>query len=247
MEIMVSGPLRTITVLFFLVAVSFKPATSSAAVITFSDRTVFNSLGDIAFNSNFNDFGPGVNLISFVTTPNWPFVRGDVSYASVGGNWSFGPNSGIGGVTLNSTAETLIGDLDLRRIIGDIADAPQYNLFGFDIGAMGPGGIHELRIQTNLGAYTYIPSNLARAHQGQLEFWGFAATGAEFFTSFSINVTPDGQGRIPHPGITNVAVGQVPEPTSLVVLGIGLIGLGLHRRLKRKAPSHSQHERGPQF
>src|SRR5262245_24402893 len=110
MQMMVSAFMRTLAMLLFLVTALLQPAVSSASVISFSDRTVFNNFGVVAFNSNFNDFGSaGPHLVSYPGgAPGVPteFLRGDVSYHSVGGDWVYGPDT-----VLTETPEALIGNL----------------------------------------------------------------------------------------------------------------------------------------
>jgi hypothetical protein len=67
-------------------------------------------------------------------------------------------------------------------------------------------------------------------------------TGSFFFTVANATTGPDGDGLGPSGGIsadvfiqfTYVPTSSIPEPTSLVLIGTGLIGLGVFARRKRR-------------
>ncbi len=191
-----------------------------AGMLTLGSRSTFNSTGTIDFNSNFQDFGTGFGF------PGNPFTRGDVTYNSF-------DNLTWGSSTPYTTTETLIGNNFWTPILGSVATDPKYDMFGFDIGTYGASPI-TIKIFTDSAVYVYPSLTIANSQIGDLEFRGFIATDGEFITNFEI-IADFGPGNLP--GITNVAVGHsnvVPEPASMVIWGIGVLGMGFVTRRRSK-------------
>ena len=207
------------------------------------DRTAFNEQGTIAYNSNFNDFGTGLTFVCFGGC-----ARGDVFYLNSGEVFTFGSD------TIWTDTETLLGNVNFLSIIAQVATAPRYDMLGFDVGAYGPGTF-SMWVETNLARYDFYDLTIANSAAGELDFFGFVARNGEYITRFgmwpcvplpsiSIECTPydrEADQRRPTIGITNVAVGKVPEPASLTLLGLSIIGLCLRHRRRSSARSENRH------
>ena len=207
-----------------LVALVVANSAAQAAVVTFSDRAIFESQGTIAFNSNFSDFGTGGD------DPGTPFTRGGVTYTS-DENFVLGTDSGyVENVMVNNLYSPLTGTID-----------PIYNMFGFDLGYIEfetPNNhLIDLKLTTNLGTYTLTGLSPPDAMLG-LDFYGFIANGAgEYFTGFELSAqyANDSEAAV-GPAMTNVDVGTVtlvPEPATITLWGLFLAGAGLPAFIRR--------------
>ena len=195
---------------------------ANASVTTFTDRSLFNNQGLIAYNSNFEDYGtmpqntPGQGFLGT------PFTRGDVTYYS--------------NLTWMQVAEFKPGypnyiiDYDGTPLLGNIKQGPKYNMFGFDITQYGDTPV-SIALYTNTGQYSYSGLTIVKAEDGLSDFKGYIASPGEYFTNFRIEADKGLYGHAA--GITNVAVGNSPspEPATLVLMCIG--GLFVAFRLKK--------------
>lgn len=198
---------------------------ASAGVTSVGDRTTFNALGSIAFNSNFASFGASFGY------PDNPFTLGDVTYTSAE-NLTVGKGSGYS----IGDYQTVMSNNYWSPLTGTIASTTPYSLFGFD--AAVTSGPVSITVDTNQGSYSFAGLSLPNGSSAsQFAFKGFRTTGTgEYFTGFRI-VTLGG-GYLP--GITNVAVGvisAVPEPEAFAMMlaGLGLIGTIARRRKSKQA------------
>jgi hypothetical protein len=214
--------MRTCKMIVLLIAALLVTANTqvSAGLATFSDRTSFDAQGTIVFNSNFNDFTSGFSF------PGDPFTRGGMTYTS-------SQNLITGTGTSYAPIVNLMTDNFWSPLTGTIASAPTpYDLFGFDVGVLDRQDRITVDITTNLATYEFPLLSLANGTQS-LQFLGYeTTTPGEYFTGFSLT-TEFGSGSLP--GITDVTLGvtSVPEPTSAVLLGLGLLGSGWHLRRRR--------------
>lgn len=188
-----------------------------AGVLTFDSRAAFNAQGNIAFNSNFDDFGRGYHF------PGYGYTRGDVSYLSeenlivgAGTPYSVGASRPV-------MSNEYWSPLEARM------DGAAYTLLGFD--AAVTRGVLGVTVDTNQGSYRFDGLVLPDGSSA-FGFLGFRADGLnEYFTGFRIET--QGAGHLA--GITDVAVGTaaaVPAPPSMALLlgGLGLIAARRRRR-----------------
>lgn len=198
-----------------LVSVAFQ---AQAGVVMYTDRTGFNSLGAIAYNSNFDDFGSGFSY------PGTPWTRGDVTYTStrnliVGTGTGYAP---IRNVIVNDYWTPLTGTL-----------AGGYDMFGFDIGWLGFASVMDVLVVTNLGSYAFNDLVVPPV-SSSMTFLGYVSGSGEYITSFSISSPGLGYA----PAITDVAVGHtgagaIPEPSTVALAAGGLLALAALRRKLR--------------
>lgn len=189
-----------------------------AGVLTFDSRAAFNAQGNIAFNSNFDDFGSGYHF------PGYGYTRGGVSYLS-------DENLVVGAGTPYSVGASrpVMSNEYWSPLEARIDRATPYTLLGFD--AAVTRGLLGVTVDTNQGSYRFDGLALPDGSSA-LAFLGFRADGLnEYFTGFRIET--QGAGYLA--GITDVAVGTaavVPAPPSIALLlgGLGLIAARRQRR-----------------
>jgi hypothetical protein len=208
-----------------------------ASLTTYTNESLFQSAGTISFNSNFDDM-PGYQSFPFSYPSGFsfyqPFTRGDVTYQSTN-NLVWANGSGY------TNTRPLIGNNYWTPIDGTLNTAPQYNMFGFEIGTSTDSTI-TFHINTNLGTYTFGGQTIVRSNDhfvgntfvpGSLEFRGWVAGSGEYITGFQV-VADGGGGNLP--GLTEVQVGHsgaqsAPDSGStLGLFGVALAGMLYFRR-----------------
>jgi hypothetical protein len=214
--------LSHLTIAIALVGASI---TASAGVTTVNDRSAFNALGSISYNSNFADFGTGFGF------PGDPFTRGDVTYSS-NQNLTAGAGSGYS----IGDYQTVMTNNYWSPMTGTIASATPYSLFGFD--AAVTSDLVSITVDTNKGSYVFANLSLPNGSSAaNFAFEGFKTTqSSEYFTGFRVDTL--GHGYLP--GVTNVAVGiaaAVPEPETyaMMLVGLGMMGAVARRRKAKQA------------
>lgn len=207
------------------------PAT--AGLIYSTNQGTFVNQGIISQTTNFDDFGPGLHyeggdftrgsITLFESTPNFYFI-GAGSAAGNGVTWN--PDQDV---TLNPFGPTSYGE---------IASSPTpFTMFAFEAGYLTYSSDHSpngatITITTNLATYNF--SDTIPEAENSLTFEGFATDNpSEYFQDFSITSSTG-----TFCGVTDMELGVafVPEPGSMTLLGLALIGLVLFRRQSRLAP-----------
>jgi hypothetical protein len=207
-------------------------ATSHATLATYNDRAVFNLQGSIVYNYGFEDFTGGIYYF-----PGDPWTSHGVTYTTTE-NLILAPS-----LVYGNTSNILVYN-HWTPLMATIS--PDFNMFGFDIGLVNyinNAGPVNFQITTNLGTYNYNNLSIADTHTG-LDFFGFKAGFAEYFTGIRIDSTNDFGSA---PALDNVTLGNrsgdpgfppssgpVPEPSTFLLLSAGLIGVGFLRKRMRK-------------
>lgn len=191
---------------------------AQGSVVLYTNQAAFQGQGQITQTSNFNDFGPGFSF------PGDPFSRGGVTYNS-------GSNLIVGPATFYAPVQNMMFYNGWTPLTGTLSG--QNNMFGFDAGVASfnfSNSLVNATIFTNQGSYSFNGLSLPIASTG-LGFLGFVANGnGEYITGFSLS-TQNGPGWAA--GMTNVQLGNTPEPATIAVFGIMAAGaLGLRRRLR---------------
>ena len=230
-----------------LVGIDFRPATGQLYGVSSDSRmyvinlttgiastvgsanafTVNGSVGDV-------DFNPTVDRVRFVTTndqnlrlnPNdGTLAATDGTLAYAAGDANAGVNPTIAGAAYtNSFAGALTTTLyDIDSALGIlVTQAPPNNGLLNTVGALG------VATSSNVGFDIFFFGNQAFASLGS-DAAGYGFYGINLATGAASLVGAFGNGLL----IRDIAIAQVPEPSTVVLLGLGLLGLGLQVRRKR--------------
>ena len=199
--------------LIVLLAVLLSPMASNAGLIEIATQGDLDAAGNITQNTNWDTYGTGF------THPGSPFVVGDITFVAGGTNV-------IGGIDGYGMDRALLTDDNVLGTESLIANT--YDLLGFNAGNFFSAADALFTITTNLSTYDFTYNVLSYASGGTLTFFGFQATGGEYIESFAWS----GSGAT---GLTDIQIGttSVPEPSTLAIFGIGLLGMATSRRRKQ--------------
>jgi hypothetical protein len=192
------------------------PAQASVATF-FGDQPGFLAEGTITQFQNFSSCPVGICNLSN------PVTLSDVTYTT-------GDNLIVGTSGYGNSVPVFVYD-NWTPITGTINSAPQYDMFGFNLGVLGSNSPVTLSISTNLATYTFASLSVPNVSTG-MTFEGFVASSGEYFTSFNISAD---LGSEHAPAITDVSLGNaagVPEPSTVLLLSSGVAGLLAWRKKK---------------
>jgi hypothetical protein len=188
--------------------------TAEAALLSYSNRALFESTGAIQENYGFEDIGQYSESRGVSWNTHGVTYTSDENYIFTGSLGSKPPV--VSNVLINNYWLSLTGSLDVGT---------NHNMLGFDLAVLfptaTPGNI-TLSIYTNQATYIYDDLSLPDISYDQ-EFFGFVSGEGELFTGF--NLTSDAWGTAA--ALDNVTLGTtaVPLPSALFLFGSGLFSL----------------------
>jgi len=201
-------------------ALALASGAAQATVTLVGSQATFSADGMISQDTNWDSYGAGF------FTEGSPFSVGSLTFVA-------GAQNLIGGVgTTYNLSRNLFTDNLIRGTTIDVAG--RYNLFAVNAGNFFAANSETFDVTTNLGSYVFNMNIGSAANHGALDFVGFEAGPGEYIDSVQFT----GSGAT---GVTDVQLGvsAVPEPTSIAMMMLGVVGLGAAARARKKNDAHS--------
>jgi len=159
------------------------------------------------------------------------------------GTWDLTGPLNPGGDTFADMDFTWDGKTGTISIVGGLGDALQATQLAPGTQAILPdtlllsGTITKLTVTNNTPSlFAFNASGIDTKDPGLLEFFGVDPTRPFTFLSFEIAANSNNTGSPYTASSTDVNnQGKVPEPTTMILFGMGFAGAGLYRRLRKKS------------
>ena len=230
-----------------LVGIDFRPATGQLYGLSSDSRlytinlasglaTAVGSAGAFTLGGGSYgfDFNPTVDRIRAVSTtdqnlrlnPNdgtLAATDGTLAYAAGDRNAGANPNIAGAAYTNSFAGATTTTLYDIDSALGIlVTQAPPNNGLLNTVGALG------VATSANIGFDIFFFGNQAFASLGS-DAAGYGFYGINLATGAASLIGSFGNGLL----IRDIAIAQVPEPSTMAIFGMGLLGLGLQLRRKR--------------